>query len=47
MTGLAKWAWWILLIILFIGKWTLVLIAFYIVLFVLLVWLKPKWLDKF
>ena len=47
MTELAKWAWLILLIILFVGPWIFAIIAFDIVVFLLVLWLKPEWLDKF
>jgi hypothetical protein len=47
MTELAKWAWLILLCILFLGEWTLVIIVFDIVVFGLVAWLKPEWLEKF
>lgn len=46
MTELAKWAWIILLIILFVGPWIFAIIAFDIVVFFLVYWLKPEWLDK-
>ena len=47
MTELAKWALLILLCILFLGEWTLVIIVFDIVVFGLVAWLKPEWLEKF
>ncbi len=47
MTELAKWAWLILLCILFLGEWTLVIIVFDIIVFGLVAWLKPEWLEKF
>ena len=47
MTELAKWAWLILLCILFLGWWTFVIIAVDIVVFILVAWLKPEWLKNF
>jgi len=46
MTSLAKWAWLILLIILFIGPYVFVVIALDVVAFILVAWLKPEWLDR-
>jgi len=46
MNELAKWAWIVLLSILFLGKWVLAIIVVDIVIFALVVWLKPKWIDK-
>lgn len=46
MTELAKWAWLILLIILFVGPWIFAIIAADIVIFLLVLWLKPEWIDK-
>lgn len=46
MNELAKWAWIILLSILFLGKWFLVIIAVDVIIFCLVVWLKPEWIDK-
>ena len=45
MTELAEWAWIILLIILFVGPWIFAIIAFDIVVFLLVLWLKPEWLN--
>ena len=46
MTELAKWAWLILLIILFLGWHFFVIIAIDVVAFILIAWLKPEWLEK-
>ena len=45
MTELAKWAWIILLCILFLGLWIFAIIAADIVIFFLILWLKPEWLE--
>ena len=47
MSELAKWAWLILLIVLFVGSYVFVVIAIDILAFILVAWLKPEWLDKF
>lgn len=47
MKEVAKWAWILLLIILFAGPYVFVVIAIDIVLFILVAWLKPEWLEKF
>ena len=47
MTELAKWAWLILLIILFTGPWIFAILAADVVVFLLVAWLKPEWLKKF
>ena len=47
MTELAKWAWLILLCILFLGIWTFVIIGVDIVVFLFVMWLKPEWLKNF
>jgi len=47
MTELAKWAWILLLCILFFGHWTFVIIAVDVVVLVLVAWLKPEWLKYF
>ena len=47
MTELAKWAWILLLCILFLGIWTFVLIGGVFVVCFLVMWLKPEWLEKF
>ena len=47
MSELAKWVWLILLIVLFAGPWTLIIIGLDL-LMILLVWLfKPEWMNKF
>ena len=46
MTNLVKWAWLILLLILFMGEWVFAVFVFYIVAYVLLSMFKPKWLEK-
>jgi hypothetical protein len=46
MTELAKWAWILLLCILFLGPWTFVIIGVDIVVLSLVMWLKPEWLEK-
>ena len=46
MNELAKWAWLVLLAVLFVGNWIFVIIAADIIIFFLIVWLKPEWLDK-
>jgi hypothetical protein len=46
MTELAKWAWLIVLIILFVGPWIFVIVGIDIAVYLLIYWLKPEWLDK-
>jgi hypothetical protein len=46
MTELAKWAWIIVLIIFFVGTDILWFILADVVVFLLILWLKPEWLDK-
>jgi hypothetical protein len=46
MTELAKWAWLILLIILFLGTDFFIILAIDVVAFILIAWLKPEWLEK-
>jgi len=47
MTELAKWAWLILVIILFIGPYIFVVLGIDIVVVLLVWWLKPEWLKHF
>ena len=46
MTEIAKWAWIILLIVLFFGPWIFAILAADVILFLLLKWLKPEWVEK-
>ena len=46
MNELAKWAWFVLLIILFMGPWFFVIIGIDLAVFLLVLWLKPEWLKK-
>ncbi len=46
MNELAKWAWIILLTILFLGPWALLLFAVEAIAYILILWLKPKWIDE-
>ena len=46
MTELAKWAWIILLIILFVGPWIFAIIAADILIYLLIRHYKPEWIDK-
>ena len=46
MTELAKWAWILILCVLFLGYWTFVLIGVDLVAVLLVMWLKPEWLEK-
>ena len=46
MTELAKWVWIILLIVLFVGTNIIWFILAEVILFLLIWWLKPEWLDK-
>ena len=46
MSELAKWAWILILCVLFLGSWTLVIIGVDIVAVLLVMWLKPEWLEK-
>jgi hypothetical protein len=46
MNDLAKWAWLILLAILFAGPYVFLLIAVDVVVFLLILWLKPEWIEK-
>ena len=47
MTELAKWAWLILVIILFIGPAIFVILGIDIAVVLLVWWLKPEWLKHF
>lgn len=47
MTELAKWAWLILLIILFVGPYIFVVLGVEVAAFLLVRWLKPEWLERF
>ncbi len=44
MTELAKWVWIILLGVLFAGWWFFAIIAADLVVYLLILWLKPEWL---
>lgn len=46
MNELAKWVWLVVLSILFLGGWFFVIIGIDIVVFLLVLWLKPEWLDR-
>ena len=46
MTTLAKWVWFVMLIIFFIGGDIVWYAAIAIIAFVVILWLKPEWLDK-
>ncbi len=46
MNELAKWAWVVLLGILFLGHWFFVIVAVEVVVLVLICWLKPEWLQR-
>lgn len=46
MKELVKWAWIIVLCILFAGWWIFVIIAAEAVAYLLVLWLKPEWLEK-
>jgi hypothetical protein len=46
MTTLAKWVWFAMLIIFFIGGDIVWYAAIAIISFVVILWLKPEWLDK-
>lgn len=45
MKELAKWIWAILIIVFFAGWWIFVIAAAYLIAFLLVMWLKPEWLD--
>ena len=47
MNEFVKWAWLILLIVLFCGAYAFVVLAVDIVAFILVAKFKPEWLDKF
>ena len=47
MQELAKWVWIILITIFFIGPWVFVYIGLIALVYFLLLWLKPEWIDKF
>lgn len=46
MKELAKWSWILLLMILYFGLWTFAIIGGIILVFLLVMWLKPEWLNK-
>ena len=46
MSGIAKWAWIVILVIFFCGPYIFAILAADVVVFLLLLWLKPEWLDK-
>ena len=46
MTELAKWAWLILLIILFAGPWTAVILLGDLLLLLVVYLAKPEWFKK-
>lgn len=46
MTELAKWAWIIVLIVFFVGENIIWYILGFVVVYLLIRWLKPEWLDK-
>lgn len=46
MTSLAKWAWIVLLVLLFVGPWIFAILAADVIVFFLIRWLRPEWLDK-
>jgi len=46
LSEIAKWAWLVLLVAIWIGPWMFAIIAADLIIFVLIVWLKPEWLDK-
>lgn len=46
MTQLAKWVWIILLIIFFVGTNIFWFLLADIVVFLLVLWLKPEWIDR-
>jgi hypothetical protein len=46
MAELAKWAWIILLVVIWLGPWIFAIVAVDIIIFCLIVWLKPEWLEK-
>lgn len=46
MSELAKWAWIILLIILFLGPYAFIIFGFNLVALILVAWLKPEWLKR-
>lgn len=47
MVELAKWAWIIIICVLFLGPWSLVFIVLNAAVFGIIAWLKPEWLEKF
>ncbi len=47
MVELAKWAWLIVLIILFVGSDFLIILAICAVIFILVAWLKPEWMKRY
>lgn len=46
MNELAKWAWIILLMILFMGPYMWIVLGVYALAYALILWLKPNWIDK-
>ena len=46
MTELDKWAWFILLTILFVGTDIIWFLLASVVIFLLVLWLRPEWLEQ-
>jgi len=46
MTDLAKWVWIFLIIIFFVGSDIFYIIGVALVVFLLVLWLKPEWLNR-
>lgn len=47
MKEIAKWAWLILIGIIGLGFWFFVIIGVWLVVYLLVMWLKPEWLKYF
>jgi hypothetical protein len=47
MKSLAIWVWVVLICVFLIGPWVLVYVGIIVGVYLLLLWLKPEWIDKF
>ena len=47
MKSLAIWVWIVLIGVFLIGPWVLVYVGIIVGVYLLLLWLKPEWIDRF
>ena len=47
MKELAKWAWIILLALLYVGPYIFLVVLADVIVFLLVLWLKPEWIEKY